>query len=149
MRSAITRHTVLTGAASAGCAAAIRAGVAGAAAAARASFAASATAAATWAAEIAPAGPEPRHPASAQAPPGGEPPRLRRRGREASRRAVAGAVARLHVGKHVGLLDLAAGRLDLGEIDAVLRGEPAGERRGLDGGPGRRGRRGPDGGCCA
>ena len=66
---------------------------------------------------------------------GGESPRLRRgrgQARAAVRAAADGAYRALHVGEHVGLLDLAAGGLDAGEIDAVLLGDLPGERRRLD-----------------
>src|SRR5262249_49663691 len=97
-------------------------------------------------ARMAPAGPEPRSPASST-------PRS-----AASRRALGEAGAGralgpkgrwradgercgaptldvssiLDVSEHVGLFDSATGRPDLGEIDAVLLGELPGEWRGLD-----------------
>ena len=65
---------------------------------------------------------------------GGQSPCLRRRSGEPRRGPVDGGRLPLarDVGEHVGLLDLAAGRLDLGEIDAVLLGDLAGEGRGPD-----------------
>src|SRR6266516_5621522 len=65
---------------------------------------------------------------------GGQSPCLRRRSGEPRRGPVDGGRLPLarDVGEHVGLLDLDAGRLDRGEIDAVLLGDLAGEGRGPD-----------------
>ena len=64
----------------------------------------------------------------------GQSPRLRRRSGEPRRGPVACGRLLLarDVGEDVGLLDLAAGGLDLGEVDAVLLGDLAGEGRGPD-----------------
>ena len=63
-----------------------------------------------------------------------QPPRLRRRRDQLPRRRaiVAASLPALHEREHVGLLDLARRGLDAREVHAVLLGDAAGQRGGLD-----------------